>query len=254
MIRLASLAGAARKLVVDNAPTILTAMAVVGVGTTAVMAVKATPRALKIIEVAQSKNGDILLTPQEKLRLIAPCYVPASVVGIGTMACIIGANSVHLKRQAALISAYSVIENRFQDYQTKVTEAMGKNKEQKVRDELAQDQVDKNPVSSSQVIITGNGNVLCMDSLTDRYFESTYEKIKRAENELNFKLRDDMYASLNDFYEMLGIKRTGMGDELGWKNEKMLEVRISTTTTDDMRPCLVLEYSVEPIRDYYKFG
>lgn len=253
MKRFASLAGAARKLVVDNSPTILTAVAVAGVATTAIMAVKATPRAIKILEVAQT-NNPVLLTPQEKLRLIAPCYIPSSMVGIATMACIIGANSVHTKRQAALISAYSLTEKAFKDYQEKVTDTFGKGKEQKVRDELAQDKVDQQPVVTSEVIITGNGDVLFMDSLSSQYFESTYEKVKRAENELNHKLVSDMYASLNDFYEMLGVQHNDLGEELGWKSDQLLTIEISATVTRDKKACLVMNYSVRPIRNYYKFG
>lgn len=253
MMRFASLAGAARKLVVDNSPTILTAVGVVGVATTAIMAVKATPRAIKILEVAQSKNP-VLMTPQEKLRLIAPCYIPASMVGIMTMSCIIGANSMNVKRQAALISAYTITENTFKEYQAKVVDTFGENKEQKVRDELAQDKVTQIPVSSSQVIVTGNGEVLCMDSLSSRYFQSSYEKIKRAENELNFKLNNEMYASLNDFYEILGLPHNELGEELGWKSDAMLTINISAATSDDHRPCLVLNYSVKPIRNYYKIN
>lgn len=253
MIRFASLAGAARKLVVDNSPTILTAFAVVGVATTAIMAVKATPRAIKILEVAQT-NSPVLLTPQEKLRLIAPCYIPSSMVGIATMACIIGANSVHAKRQAALISAYTLTENAFKEYQAKVTETLGEGKERKVRDELAQDRVDQHPVATSEVIITGNGDVLFMDSLSSQYFESTYEKVKRAENELNHKLVNDMYASLNDFYEMLGVPHNDLGEELGWKSDQLLTIDISATVTQDKKACLVMNYSVRPIRNYYKFG
>jgi hypothetical protein len=253
MKRIASLAGLTRKLVVDNSPTILTAVAVAGVATTAVMAVRATPRAIKILEVSQA-NNPVLLTPQEKLMLIAPCYIPSSMVGIATMACIIGANSVHTKRQAALISAYSLTEKAFKDYQAKVTDTLGTGKEQKVRDELAQDRVDNHPVSTSEVIITGNGDVLFMDSLSSQYFESTYEKVKRAENELNHKLNNDMYASLNDFYEMLGVPHNELGEELGWKSDQLLTIDISATVTRDKKACLVMNYSVRPIRNYYKFG
>jgi len=253
MIRIASLAGAARKLVVDNSPTILTAVGVVGVATTAIMAVKATPRAIKILEVSQA-NNPVLMTPQEKLRLIAPCYIPSSMVGIATMACIIGANSVHVKRQAALISAYTLTENAFKEYQAKVTKTMGEGKEQKVRDELAQDRVDQNHTPTSEVIITGNGDVLFMDSLSSQFFESTYEKVKRAENELNHKLNNEMYASLNDFYEMLGVPHNELGEELGWKSDNLLTIDISATVTKDKKACLVMNYSVRPIRNYHKFG
>lgn len=253
MMRIASLAGMTRKLIVDNSPTILTAVAVAGVATTAIMAVKATPKAIRILEVAQT-NNPVLLTPQEKLRLIAPCYIPSSMVGIATMACIIGANSVHTKRQAALISAYTLTENAFKEYQAKTTEALGKGKEQKVRDDIAQDRVDKIHTPTSEVIITGNGDVLFMDSLSSQFFESTYEKVKRAENELNYKLTHEMYASVNDFYEILGIPHNDLGEELGWKSDELLTIDISATVTKDKKACLVINYSVKPIRNYYKFG
>lgn len=257
MIRLASLAGTARKLVIDNAPTILTSIAVVGVVTTTFMAVKATPRALKIIEVAQQRNGDILLTPQERLRLIAPCYIPASAMGVATIACIIGANSVHVKRQAALISAYSLIENRFQDYQTKVSETIGKNKEQKVRDELAQEDVDKHPPTKGNIILTGNGDHLFKDSLSNQYFESTYEKVKRAENDLNRRLIHEQSVSLNEFYDILEIPNNDLGEELGWKNGDDVELNVSATLVDHdgvKKACMVLNYSVKPIREYWRIN
>jgi hypothetical protein len=248
---IAGFAGAARKLVIDNAPTILTAVAVMGVATTAVMAVKATPRAIKILEVAETRS-QVILTPQEKLRLIAPCYIPASVVGIMTMACIVGVNSVHMKRQAALISAYTLVENNFQKYQAKITEQLGAKKEQKVRDEVAQDQVTQNPANSKEIIVTGNGDVLFMDSLSNRYFKSTYEKVKRAENELNYKLRNEMYASLNDLYDMLEIPHSDLGEDLGWKSDELLDLHISGTISEDRQPCLVVNYSVKPIRNYWR--
>jgi hypothetical protein len=254
MMGIAGFAGAARKLVIDNAPTILTAVAVMGVATTAIMAVKATPRAMKLLEVAEARNEPVLLTPQEKLRLIAPCYIPASVVGIMTMACIVGVNSVHMKRQAALISAYTLVENKFQNYQAKVIEKLGENKEKQVRDEVAQDQVNQNPVSSKEIIMTGNGDVLFMDTLTNRYFKSTYEKVKRAENELNHKLNHEMYASLNDFYEMLEIPHNDLGEELGWKSGNLLDVYVSGTISEDKQPCLAISFSSKPIREYYKLN
>lgn len=253
MMSIASFAGAARKLIVDNSPTILTAVAVMGVATTAIMAVKATPRAIKLIEVSET-NSPVLLTPQEKLRLIAPCYIPCSVVGIMTMACIVGVNSVHMKRQAALISAYTLVENNFQRYQAKVVESFGENKEQKVRDEVAQDQVTQNPVASKEIIMTGNGDVLFMDAFTNRYFKSTYEKVKRAENELNHKLNHNMYASLNEFYELLDIPHNDVGEELGWKSDELLTVHITGAVSEDKQPCLSVSYSVKPIRNYWKIN
>jgi hypothetical protein len=59
---------------------------------------------------------------------------------------------------------------------------------------------------------------------------------------------------LNDFYNLLGVKGSKLGDDLGWTQVNKLDVRYSTTLTDDGRPCVVIDFRKEPIRDYWKVG
>ena len=77
-------------------------------------------------------------------------------------------------------------------------------KEQSVKDAIAKDKLEQNPIVSREVIITEKGNTLCYDVISCRYFRSDIDKIKKIENELNRRMRDDMYISLNDFYYELG--------------------------------------------------
>ena len=58
----------------------------------------------------------------------------------------------------------------------------------KIRDEIAQDRVNANPPNSREVLIAGTGEVLFFDMLTGRYFQSTMEDIKRAENKVNYRV------------------------------------------------------------------
>lgn len=247
------LAKGARKVVADNAPAILTAAAVVGVATTTVFAVKATPKALDLIEAAEEESHDVLTIPQ-KIRVTFPCYIPALGMGAATMACIISASTTATRRNAALLSAYTLSENAFKEYQSKVKETLGDKKEKTVRDEIAEDRIKNNPPVDASVIFTGAGKVLCYELLTGRYFESTHEDLRRAENNVNKQIINDMYASQNDFYREIGLPPTKMGDEFGWNTDKLLELEFSTILTDDNRPCLAVDYRMHANRGYHKFG
>ena len=86
-----------------------------------------------------------------------------------------------------------------------------------------------------------------------RYFYSDIDQIKKAINELNRRMLNEMYVSLNDFYDELNLRHSGNGYDLGWKlDDGLVEVDFSSQLSDDGRPCLVLEYMVAPRYDYSK--
>ena len=151
-----------------------------------------------------------------------------------------------------MAAAYSISEKAFSEYKEKVIEKIGENKEQKVRDEIAQDQVNRNPVSTREVIITGNGDVLCYDSITGRYFQSNVESLRKAMNDTNHQIINDMYASLNDFYNRIGLPMTPYASEVGWNADRLLELQFSTVLSEDGRPCISVSYPLSPIRDYFR--
>lgn len=253
MIRLTRYAGAARKLVSDNSPAILTAVAVVGVVTTAVLVAKAAPKAHQDILNEKSERADEV-DIIDQTKLVYKHYIPAAAVGTATIACIIGANTINSKRSAAIASAYGLTELAFREYRDKVVEHIGDKKETKVHDEVMQDVVRRNPVSESQVIMTGGGRSLFLDNFTDRYFESDMESVRTAVNDINEQIFGQEYASLNDFYNRVGLDGSVVGDEVGWTQSNKLEVRYSATLTKDGRPCVVIDYRKNPIRDYHRFG
>lgn len=242
-----------QKFVADNSPAILTGIGVLGTLTTAFLTGKAAFKASELIldeEYGSRIQGDPRpLEPREKIELVWREFVPAAGVAVMTITCIIGATRIGNRRAAALAAAYGITERAFTEYKEKVIERIGPAKEQSVRDEIAQDRVRANP-ATTQVIITGNGEVLCYDAYTGRYFNSTMETIKKAQNLVNYRVNNDFYASLSDFYEAVGLPTTTMSDEVGWNANKLLEIRFSTTMSEDDRPCIHIEFAVEPIRGY----
>lgn len=235
----------------QHSPEILTGLGIAGMLSTTVLAVKATPKALKLIEEKKKEVGDEELTKIEVVKTCYKCYIPAAVTASVSMACLIGANSVNARRNAVLATAYRLSENAFTEYREKVVETFGEKKEQKVRDEIAKDKIEANPVKNNEVIITEKGNTLCYDVISGRYFKSDIDKIRKAENIINKRLMSDMYISLNEFYDLIGLPYTQLGFELGWNiDDSLVEIEFSTQLAEDDTPCIVIDYSVAPKYNY----
>ena len=234
-----------------HSPEILTGIGIAAMITTTVMAVRATPKALILIEERKEEIGAEKLEAMDMVKTTWACYIPAAITGTLSVACLIGASSVNARRNAALATAYTLSESALKDYQGKVIEMFGEKKNEAVKDAVAKDKVEKNPVVTREVIITEKGNTLCYDAISGRYFKSDIEKIKKAECELNRQMLDDMYVSLNDFYYEIGLDSVKLGDELGWNVDSgYIDLSFSSQLASDGTPCLVIDYSVAPRYDY----
>jgi Family of unknown function (DUF6353) len=236
-----------------NSPIILTGLAVGGVVTTAVLAVRATPKAIRILEdstLSWQKDGEPMVKNRrlETLRLVWPLYIPAALTGAATIAAIIGAQSINSRRQAALIGAFTITEGAFQEYREQVTEALGKTKEKAVHEKIVQKHVDENP--PTDFVVMGAGNVLCFDVYTGRYFESTMEKIRKAQNDFNEMLEGDIYLALNEFYTILGLDEALVGEQMGFASENRLKIEFDSGVAPDGRPYLAMSYRALPRQDY----
>lgn len=253
-LNLSNIAKGVRTAMKKHSPEILTGIGIAGMITTSILAVKATPKALILIEDKKDEEGVDKLTPVETIKAAWPCYIPAAVTGALSVACLIGASSVNVRRNAALATAYTLSESALKDYQEKVIETIGEKKEQDVRDAVAKERITRDPVSSKEVIITERGNTLCYDVISGRYFKSDIDKLKKAENELNRQMRDEMRISLNEFYDELGLGHIAVGDDLGWNIEKgYIELDFSSQLADDETPCLVIGHSNLPVYDYCRW-
>jgi hypothetical protein len=238
-----------QKSVSKHSPEILTSIGVLGMLTTTGLAVKATPKALVLLDEARKEKGVDKLTPVETVKATWKCYLPAAVTCAASVVCIIGANSVTAKRTAALTAAYKISETALAEYREKVVETIGEKKEKVVREKISQKHVDENPVKSNEVIITGRGTSLFLDPISKRHFESDIEHINKVVNMLNKRMLHDIFGSvsLSDFYDEIGLERTDISDDLGWNIEKgMIEIDVQPAMTSDKRPCLALYYALPP--------
>ena len=232
-----------------NSSTILTCVGAAGVIATSIMAVKATPKAMRKIEEAKCEKGSDL-TKSEKLIVAGPAYIPAVITGASTIACIFSANILNKRHQAALMSAYALLDNSFKDYKKKTEELYGEDASSKIREALAKDKYEETEV--------GDDKILFYDDFSGRYFESTMETVIRAEYELNRKISLWGGACLNEFYELLDIEPTDYGNFLGWSDGVLMDMGWTSwldfnnekVVMDDGLECYIILMAYEPMYDY----
>ena len=114
----------ARKTLVKHRPEIRTGVGIAGMITTTVLAVRATPKGMQLID-GKEQEEQRELTKLETVKAAWKPYMPAVVTGTLSTACLIGASSVSLKRNAALAAAYTLSDTAFREYKEKVVETIG---------------------------------------------------------------------------------------------------------------------------------
>ena len=192
-----------------NSSTILSGIGVFGVVATSVMAVKATPKVLSLIEKKEEVKGE-KLTKWEVVKVATPTYAPAVVTGLATIACILGANVINKHQQAALMSAYALLDKSYKEYKQKVDELYGKDAGKEVRAEIAKDKY------AGDGALVDDSKELFYDFYSGRYFESTREMVMWAQYETNRAMCVNDGVSVNEFYDFLGLEPIAGGDYIGW--------------------------------------
>lgn len=235
-------------LISENATTLLTAGGVVGTVATAVLTGRAGFKAAQIIEREERERFDDPLTTPDKVKLVWPHFLPPVLTGTTTVASIIMANRMSAQKAAALAAAYGLAERNLSEYKDKIAEKLTGPKAQAIDDELAQDRVNK--TDGYQNIIIVEGEVLCFDEPTSRYFRSTMENIKKAVNATNAEILHHDHASASFFYEELDMPATSWTDEMGWNTDQLLDLKYSTVLSPDGRPCIAIDFKVGPKSNY----
>lgn len=234
-----------------NSSSILTGCGIAGIIVTAITAVYATIDASEKINDAEEVKQEPL-TNKEIAKVAWKSYIPVAVAGVSSAACFVGAQTINTRRNMALATLYSMTANNFNDYREAVVKKLGEKKEEEVRDEVSRKQIEENPVESSEVFI-GDGDTLCYDSWSGRYFKSSIEKIRGAVNTINHDLNSELTIPLNDFYFLLNLPTVKAGDKAGWNINKPMKVYFSSQIAENNEPCVVINYYTEPMEDYMSF-
>lgn len=230
-----------------NASTILTCVGAAGVVATGISAVRATPKALTLLENAKQEKGEDL-TKMETALVAAPVYIPAVLIGSATIACIFGANILNQRQQAALMSAYALLDNSYKEYRNKVKELHGDDADKEIREEVMKDKY-----ANTEISFTDDKR-LYYDAYSERYFKATAQQVMYAEHAVNRILNRDYGLYLNEYFELLGLEITDYGNYMGWSSSEMmdcywdswLEFEHEKVIMPDGLECTIIHMSIEP--------
>lgn len=237
--------------VTKHSPEILIGLGVAGLLGTTILAVRETPKVLKLLDKKKEELDVEKLSVKDTVKTVWKNYIPCAVLAVTSVGCIVGASNISARRNAALAAAYAIGNKAFSDYKEEVINLLGEEKEKEIKERVADKHLKENPVASKEIFVTDVNEHLCYDEITGRYFKSSQNKIKEAQNVINDRLRDEMWVSLNDLYYELGLPNVRVGDDLGWNvDDGYLDIILSSRIAEDGTPCLTLDYAVGPRYDY----
>lgn len=244
-----------------RSPTILTILGVFGTIATGVLAAKDTPKALQRKYDAEEEKGEPL-TKVEVVAAMAPAYVPATAVCFSTILCIVGSNKLNKQKQAAIMGAYTMLKNVFNDYRKQAEIVFGENADHDIQQSIEKSKEDPDkPINWSEL------RTFCLefdgieDANCNKLFTRTMEEVFTAQYQFNKLFVQEGFASLNDFYKMMDLPDTADGDSYGWSYEAgtdygyfWVDFCNEKTTTDDGFECIHIYALCPPIYDYMNYG
>lgn len=233
------------RVIKQNSPVVLASLAGAGLVSSVYLTARATWRASEQIHVAEAEGGthdDAKERFKERSKLVWKEYIPPAVSTSATLVCLFGSLRSGQHKTAVAMTAYSVTEHAFQEYREKVIEQIGVKKDEEIRGELAQATVQATP-PSRDVIIAGGGDVLCCELFTKRYFTCDMQTLRKAQNDINSMLNNELYATMSDFYYLIGLDVTAESDSFGWDSDKQMDLEFCTVMSSDDRPCLAFSYN-----------
>ena len=149
------------------------------------------------------------------LKQIEKASTPA-LDGVATLDMIEDFDVLNKRQQAALASAYALLNSTYNEYREKVVELLGEEADIEIKNEIAKDKYDANKVIKATEEPEPNDICLFFEEFRGQYFETTLQTVKDAEYQLNRKLALHDYAELNDFYKFMQLPPTEYGAILGW--------------------------------------
>lgn len=257
-MKIPSIVKQAQRFIDDNAPVILTAAGMIGVGVTGYLSVKAG----KLSENELITQAFLEDRPEghsypltEEIKRTWKYYIPPVVAGATTVGCMFFATKINLQRLTTLGAVYALSDGNFKEYKAKVEQKLGAKEASAIRDEVNKDKVKQNPPTygENMLVIPESGKQLCMEAYTGRYFLSNIEDIKSAQNRLNFYLVQEGTASLSEFYDYLGLPKTAISENIGWQvgpNNQGMQLDFTSTLTEKGEPVLVVDYLTIPFLDF----
>lgn len=225
-------------------PQILTGVGIAGVATTAVLASKATLKLEPILddisigvqaakELKHTKTAEEYSSSQYKKDVthtyvrgaldICKLYGPAATTMTLSILCLVSAQGIMHKRNAAIAAAYKSAEQTFAEYRKRVVEELGEDKDRDFRAGI-RDVEETDEDGKTKIVTRVDGSRASRYAKFFDEYNKNWEKkaeynmlfLKNVQNHMNDLLHVRGHVLLNDVYDRLGFDRTPEGAVVGW--------------------------------------
>lgn len=236
-----------KKFIIDKAPVLASVAAVGGVLSVAYFSARDTLKAKEVYDAEKSARiQEKRVMPKTKVdtaKIVWKSYIPTAIsVGV-TVSSIVALNYIGERRTAAAASAAALTEAAFHNYRDKVAKRLsGEDEEEIYKESGAADILERR---NGSMVISGD-EVLILDEWSGRYFKSNVEEIRSSVNQLNHELLTSVYASLSEFYDLIGLETTHESEEVGWTNDCLLAVSFQPIMAPNNKPALAMSFDSIP--------
>lgn len=235
-------------------PEILTAAGVIGTVGSTVLACKATLKVEDILDEAKKKSNlinavhdgeievdaeytdkdyskDLLVNRTQTAVKLIKLYGPAITLGALSITAILGGQHILRKRNVAVMAAYKLCEESFNNYRSRVKDELGEEKDRQfyygMTEETVKDKVKSKDGKTKTVTKKVEKAPDHLYSQYARFFDEAninWDKspeqnmyfLKMVQNQMNDKLKARGHVFLNEVYDALGFERSEAGQLVGW--------------------------------------
>ena len=235
-------------------PEILTAAGVIGTIGSTVLACKATLKVEDILDEAKKKSNlinavhdgeievdaeytdkdyskDLLVNRTQTAVKLIKLYGPAISLGVLSITAILGGQHILRKRNVAVMAAYKLCEESFNNYRSRVKDELGEEKDRQfyygMTEETVKDKVKSKDGKTKTVTKKVEKAPDHLYSQYARFFDEAninWDKspeqnmyfLKMVQNQMNDKLKARGHVFLNEVYDALGFDRSEAGQLVGW--------------------------------------
>lgn len=168
----------------------------------------------------------------------AKIYGPAVLLGAASITCILVSNGIMRKRNLALAAAYMAEHTSFKEYRGRLIERFGKEIDRELKYNIKAKEIEETTVDENgevktekKVADTVDGKLIQTSFMNYSPYAIVFDEsctgwCDDAEANKFFLIQQQRYANdllqrrghvlLNDVYDMLGVKRTKYGAQVGW--------------------------------------
>ena len=188
----------------NNLPEILIAVEIIGVGVVGYFSARGALEANKRLAEYEAVVGTVDIPVKDKVRISAPCYVPAICAGLGTTLCFLYGHKVNAAKLGTALAATATAERALAENREAVQELFKKKGLQKVDTYVNEKHVNEYLNSTRPVYETGHGTTLCCETfLTGMKFHASPEWLYKCVNDFNEWINNGEDPCMNDFLSLL---------------------------------------------------